>query len=165
MNSTQGLGQPPQQDPMAILNEASAIRDGTAQLERDIQRIKQLSQQSLNDPDTSSNTPTNRQLNALQAETLNFSQNLTDRIGRLRGKRDYNLPQNKSQVDGVKRSLEKVVQNYSSVVAECDRKMKEQIARQVRIVQPEATEQQIEDAANGREQVFASAVSPSISSD
>src|SRR6186713_495671 len=144
---------------MATLNECSAVREGVNALEQYLARSRVLQQQSLNDPDTSANTRTNRELNSIDADARTLRANLAGRIQRLKGKNDYE--QYRSQILSVERSMNDILQKTLAADSEYRKKMIEQNARQIRIVDPGLSDEEIWEKAEDTSQLktFADKVS------
>ena len=73
-----------------------------------------------------------------------------------------------TQINQLKTSFSKQLQEYRQEEANYEKRYREQIARQYRIVNPEASESEIQEAANadwGNEGVFQTAVRPSLNCD
>jgi syntaxin 1B/2/3 len=158
-----GYGQQQQRrdDPMAILNECRNIDNGVEQILKNLERLQYLQQQSLDDPDASQNTSTNRQLDSLSSETMTLYRSFVDRIRKLKGMPGAGSPQNSAQVGRVDRKLKDAIQRYQTVDADFRKKLQAQMARQYRIVRPDASESEVREATEdtSSNQVFSQAVS------
>lgn len=147
-------------DPNAILNETRDIDRGIETIERNLEKLKKLQNSAIADPDTSQNTQTNRQIDALNAETMNLYRNFTERIQRIRSQPASNDARNKAQVERVRGKLQKLIGQYQEEDFQYRKKLEKQVERQLRIVNPNATDEEvkaaIEDPSNP---VFQQAVS------
>lgn len=154
-------GQAPQRDPNAILNECREIDRGIDSIERNLERLRFLQTRAIDDPDASQGTQTNRELDNLSTETMTLYRNFGARIKAIKQQRESGEPRNKPQVGKVDRKLKNAINEYQQVESEFRKKLSEQMARQYRIVKPEATEEEvraaIEDTSSN--QVFSQAVS------
>lgn len=157
-------GQAPQRDPNAILNECREIDRGIDSIERNLERLRFLQTRAIDDPDASQGTQTNRELDGLSTETMTLYRNFGARIKAIKQQRESGEPRNKPQVGKVDRKLKNAINEYQQVESEFRKKLSEQMARQYRIVKPEATEEEvraaIEDTSSN--QVFSQAVSASF---
>lgn len=156
-------GQAAQRDPNAILNECREIDRGIDSIERNLERLRFLQTRAIDDPDASQGTQTNRELDQLSTETMTLYRNFGARIKAIKQQRESGEPRNKPQVGKVDRKLKNAINEYQQVESEFRKKLSEQMARQYRIVKPDASEEEvraaIEDTSNN--QVFSQAVSVS----
>jgi syntaxin 1B/2/3 len=75
--------------------------------------------------------------------------------------RDYSNSSKRTQVEALKRSFKTQLDDYYAEESDYSKRYREIIARQYRIVNPDATEQEVNEAANaewGEEGIFAQAV-------
>ncbi|MCJ1466886.1 Plasma membrane t-SNARE, secretory vesicle fusion [Pseudocyphellaria aurata] len=153
-------GQAAQRDPNAILNECREIDRGIDSIERNLERLRFLQTRAIDDPDASQGTQTNRELDNLSTETMTMYRNFGGRIKAIKQQRESGEPRNKPQVGKVDRKLKNAINEYQQVESEFRKKLSEQMARQYRIVKPEASEEEvraaIEDTSNN--QVFSQAL-------
>lgn len=154
-------GQGAQRDPNAILNECREIDRGIDSIERNLERLRFLQTRAIDDPDASQGTQTNRELDNLSTETMTLYRNFGARIKAIKQQRESGEPRNKPQVGKVDRKLKNAINEYQQVESEFRKKLSEQMARQYRIVKPDASEEEvraaIDDTSNN--QVFSQAVS------
>jgi syntaxin 1B/2/3 len=146
-------------DDQAFFSELDEIRNGMATVNNNITRIESLHQQSLTDIDESATAQTRRQLEDVVTQTSSLNNNLANRIKALKGK--YSRDPNKSpQVGSLDRSFKETLRKYQMVEKNFADRTREQMARQYRIVRPDATDEEVEQAcASGEGQVFSQAVS------
>ena len=154
-----GYGQQ-QQDPMAILNECREISRGIDSIGRNLERLQLLQQQALDDPDASQNTRTNRELDSLSSETMTLYRSFAGRITKLKQTPGAGDEKNAAQVGSVDRKLKDAIQRYQTVDAEFRKRLQAQMARQYRIVRPDASEAEVREACEdvSSTQVFSQAV-------
>ncbi|EGX89917.1 syntaxin [Cordyceps militaris CM01] len=147
-------------DGNAILNECRDIDAGVNQIERNLEQLRMLQQRTLDDADSSSSSAANRQLDALSSETMAQYRELTERVRTIKSSPEANTPKNKPQVGRVDRRLKQAIQQYQQVESGFRKRTQDQMARQYRIVRPEASEQEVraavEDTSNN--QVFSQAL-------
>jgi syntaxin 1B/2/3 len=150
-----------QGDPNAILNECRDIDRGIDEIERNLNQLKMLQDRSLNDADTSAGSSTSRQLDNLSSETMSMYRGLTQRVREVKSSPESRQPKNAPQVGRVDRRLKEAIQNYQRVESAFRKKTQDQMARQYRIVRPDAPESEVrnavEDASQGA-QVFQQAL-------
>ncbi|RFU33559.1 hypothetical protein B7463_g2782, partial [Scytalidium lignicola] len=149
-----------QGDPNAILNECREIDRGIDEIERSLESLKALQQRSLDDPDSSAQSGTNRQLDALGSETMTMYRNFAGRIKAIKSMPESGSPKNAPQVGKVDRKLKKAINDYQNVESAFRRKLQEQMARQYRIVRPDASEAEVREAVEdtSNTQVFSQAL-------
>jgi syntaxin 1B/2/3 len=148
-------------DPNAILNECRDIDQGIDRIERNLDQIRMLQDRSLNDTDQSSGSATSRQLENLSSETMQLYRGLTDRVRTVKSNAESRQPKNAPQVGRVDRRLKQAIQSYQQVESAFRKKTQDQMARQYRIVRPDAPDSEVraavEDTANGG-QIFQQAL-------
>lgn len=114
-------------------------------------------------------SPDNRassQLESIVADTQVRNTQIKDEIKFLEhdAAREPNNSFKKTQVEALKRSFTAQLKDFQKEEADYSKRYREAIARQYRIVNPEATEQEVSEAANadwGDEGIFQQAVSDS----
>ncbi|KAF7561845.1 hypothetical protein G7046_g2295 [Stylonectria norvegica] len=147
-------------DPNAILNECRDIDRGVDDVEQNLEQVRMLQQQTLNDADSSSNSATNRKLDVLTTETMALYRELTERVRMVKSNPESRTPKNSPQVGRVDRRLKQAIQQYQQVESQFRKRTQDQMARQYRIVRPDASEdevrQAVEDTTGG--QVFSQAL-------
>lgn len=156
-----GNAGPPSSDPNAILNECRDIDNGINTIESNLEQLRMVQQRTLDDADSSASSQANRQLDALSAETMSLYRTLTERVRQVKSNPDANSPKNKPQVGRVDRRLKSAIQNYQRVESDFRKRTQDQMARQYRIVRPDAPEHEVraavEDTSSGG-QVFQQAL-------
>jgi syntaxin 1B/2/3 len=150
----------PASDPNAILNDCRDIERSISDIESgNLEQIGQLQQQMLQSTDTSSNSPPARQLDGLISETMQHYRALTDRVRRIKGKPDAASAKNGPHVDRVDRRLRQAMNQFQVLESQFRNRMQEQMARQYRIVRPEASEDEVREAVEDTSgQVFSQAL-------
>ncbi|CAM1504353.1 Fc.00g019440.m01.CDS01 [Cosmosporella sp. VM-42] len=147
-------------DPNAILNECRDIDQGINTVEQNLEQLGLLQQRTLDDADSSSSSTNNRQLDALASETMALYRTLTERVRTVKSNPDARSPKNNPQVSRVDRRLKAAIQQYQQVESQFRKRTQDQMARQYRIVRPDATDDEVreavEDTTGG--QVFSQAL-------
>ncbi|KAG9256082.1 syntaxin [Emericellopsis atlantica] len=133
-------------DPNAVLNECRDIDRGIDTVERNLEQLRMLQQRTLDDADASGSSAANRQLDGLSTETMALYRSLTERVRQVKSIPEANSPKNKAQVGRVDRRLKDAIRSYQSVESSFRKRTQEQMARQYRIVRPEASEQEVRAA-------------------
>jgi syntaxin 1B/2/3 len=149
-----------QNDPNYILNECREIDRGIDNIKGSLSTLASLQQRSLDDPDSSVQSSTNRQLDAVSSETMTMYRSYAARIKALKQMPESSSAMNSQQVGRVDRKLKTAIQEYQSMDSAFRKKLQEQMARQYRIVRPEASEQEVRDAVEdtSNQQVFSQAL-------
>lgn len=139
-------------DPNAILNECRSIDRGIDQIDQNLNRLRMLQDRSLNEADASGST-TSKQLDSLASDTMALYRQLTERVRQVKSQREAQQPKNAPQVGRVDRRLKQAIQSYQQVESAFRKKTQDQMARQYRIVRPDASESEVravvEDTAAG----------------
>jgi syntaxin 1B/2/3 len=150
-----------QTDPNAILNECREIDQGIDEIEQNLNQLRMLQDRSLGEADTSAGSATSRQLDSLSSATMGLYRSLTDRVRMVKSNAQSQQPKNLAQVGRVDRRLKQAIQEYQQVESTFRKKTQDQMARQYRIVRPDASEQEVraavEDTSQGA-QVFQQAL-------
>ncbi|MCJ1421270.1 Plasma membrane t-SNARE, secretory vesicle fusion [Xylographa parallela] len=131
------------QDPRAILNECEDLRRGIDTIARNMEHLRRLQDQALNDPDSSQNTETKRQINSTFADITSTYDNFVRRIRVLKGKPMADSPTNADQITSVQSKLEGSRQKFVQQEHNYQVILREQATRQYRIIQPEATDAEV----------------------
>ncbi|TKW59745.1 Protein transport protein SSO2 [Colletotrichum tanaceti] len=150
-----------QSDPNAILNECRSIDQGIDQIEANLNQLRMLQERTLTDADTSASSSTARQLDALSSETMTMYRSLTDRVRTVKSSPEGQTPRNSPQVGRVDRRLKGAIQQYQQVESAFRKRTQDQMARQYRIVRPDADEREVREAvedAGAGAQIFQQAV-------
>ena len=158
---TDQYGAPAARDPNAILNECRDIDRGIDSIEKNLERLRFLQQRAIDDPDASQGTATNRQLDELSSDTMTLYRSFAARIKSIKQQKESGDPRNKPQVGLVDRKLKSAINEYQQVDRDFRHKLSAQMERQYRIVRPDASEQEVQEAIQdtSNNQVFSQAVS------
>ncbi|CAK7202470.1 hypothetical protein SEUCBS139899_005193 [Sporothrix eucalyptigena] len=139
-------------DPNAILNECRSIDRGIDQIDQNLNQLRMLQDRSLNEAGTSGSS-TSRQLDSLASDTMALYRQLTERVRQVKSQREAQQAKNAPQVGRVDRRLKQAIQSYQQVESTFRKKTQDQMARQYRIVRPDASESEVravvEDTAAG----------------
>ncbi|CAK4032461.1 transport SSO2 [Lecanosticta acicola] len=142
-----------------FLSRVEAAKADIRTLTNHVGQIASMHQRTLSSPDSSSSS----QLESMITQTQVLNTSIKDQIKFLETdaarSRDNNVKN--TQVGQLKTSFTKQLQEYRVEEANYEKRYREQIARQYRIVNPEATEQEVQEAAQadwGNEGVFQTAL-------
>lgn len=155
---------PPQDNVQDFYAEVDQIRGGIESVNANIAQIESLHQRSLNDIDEAAQQMTTNRLEALVTETSALNTNLATRIKALKGKASRD-PTKAPQVGVLDRNFKDSLRKYQLVEKSFADRTREQMARQYRIVKPDASEDEVRQACEDSQgqQVFSQAVSISRS--
>jgi syntaxin 1B/2/3 len=154
MNGSNGQGQD------HILNEVRNIDRAIDDIENNLQRLTNLQSRSLNDTDASPNSALNRELDALNTDTMTKYRGLVQRVRTIKSNPESGNPRNSAQVGKVDRRLKTAINQYQQVERDHRKKNQDQIARQYRIVRPDASDAEVREAVEdtSNQQVFSDAL-------
>jgi len=142
-----------------FLSEVANIQDGIRHYNENVSRISVLRSQLLNEP----NAEGSEQLDSLAEENRNLSQDLKGRIQRLAQQpqgQDAELRRN--QIALLQSKFMEAIQNYQLIEKENRAKSRQRVERQLKIVKPDATPEEVAAAfEGGDEQIFAQALTTS----
>lgn len=137
----------------SILDECRAIDLEIDIVDRNLEQLRLLQQQTLGDV-TGGGAPS-RQLEALSSDTMERYRALTPRVRAIKSSPEASQQRNAAQVNRVEKRLKGAIQSYQGVEASFRSGVQEQIARQYRIVRPEADDEEVQRAvADERGDVF-----------
>ena len=151
-------------DPNAILNECRDIDRGIDSIQRNLERLRFLQQRAISDSDISEGSKTNRELDSLNADTMTKYRSFAARIKTVKSQKEAGDPRNKPQVGLVDRKLKSAINDYQNVEKEYRHQLSAQMERHYRIVRPDASDQEVQEAIQdtSNNQVFSQAVCYSI---
>lgn len=146
-----------------FLGRIGNLRNEIRSLTADIDNVAQLHQRALSSTDASGNA--NQLLDQAVAQTQIRNTSIKEEIKFL--ERDLSRTQDstraskQAQLNSIRETFKKELQSYMQMESDYQRRYKEQIARQYRIVNPDASEEEVREATNadwGNEGVFQTAV-------
>ena len=143
-----------------FLNRVQTIRNEIKALTTDVQSIESLHQRALGGDNNAQ-----QQLDSLVSQTQLRNTGIRDAIRNIKGDvertRDGSAGLKKRQFDSLNSDFRKELENYMRKESEYKNRYREQIARQYRIVNPDAPEEEVRQAADadwGNEGIFQQAV-------
>ncbi|KAF2851835.1 t-SNARE [Plenodomus tracheiphilus IPT5] len=142
-----------------FLARVSGAKERINQLTSDIQAISNIHQRMLSSPDNRSST----ELESIVSQTQIRNTQIKDEIKFLEkdAVRDPNNSLKQSQVKNLKSTFKKQLEDFQREEADYSRRYREAIGRQYRIINPEATEEEVQEAQNsdwGDEGIFTQAL-------
>ena len=146
-----------------FLSRVEAVKADIRTLTTHVGQIASMHQRALSSPDSGSSG----QLESMITQTQVLNTSIKDQIKYLEtdAARSKNNTVKNTQVGQLKTSFSKQLQEYRVEESNYEKRYREQIARQYRIVNPEASDSEVQEAANadwGNEGVFQTAVSPNL---
>ena len=155
-------GQQAKGKPRTILDDCDEIDKEIKNLEEHkLTRIQKLQKNSLGETDSSPSSQTNRELDAMNTDTMVVYRALTARVKRLKATPGAGSDQNAKQVGRVERRLKKAIQDYQTMDAEYRNQLEAQAIRQYKLVHGVMSDEQarIAVADLDNNQIFTQAVS------
>ena len=143
-----------------FLARIEGAKQRIGQLTADIQAIASVHQRMLASPDNRSTA----ELESIVTNTQIRNTQIKDEIKFLERDvlRDGNNPTKKTQVDALKRTFKSQLEDFQKEEADYSKRYREAVGRQYRIINPDATDAEVEEIANadlGDEGIFTQAVS------
>ncbi|GAB7358528.1 hypothetical protein MBLNU230_g2591t1 [Neophaeotheca triangularis] len=142
-NQQQQQQQQPPADPHKLLNECKAITRAISDLEARLPHLRAQQKQYLTSTSVSA-----QHLQSTSADIMTGYRGLTDRVRRLKGLHAANEPQNAAQVNNTDRRIKTSVQEFQKQEAQFRREVSESQKRQFLIINPEATEAELQQVAD-----------------
>jgi syntaxin 1B/2/3 len=153
-------GYPTQNDPNKLLNECREVDNGISHIRENLKKLRDAQGESFTD-DGSKARKIEANINALSSETMAMYRALVNKVKKLKQQPESGSPRNAQQIGRVDRELRKAIGEYQDVDRNYRKKLEEQMARQYRIVSPDASEAEVKRAVEdrtGNQQVFANAL-------
>lgn len=129
--------------PNYVLNACSEIDDSITEIQSKIFQMEVETKRSMNDTDASANSVANRNVERLNSDIMGVFRELTGHMKRIKQKPEANNAHNAPQVGRVERRLKEMRQTYLNSRTQFERNMREQSRRQIMIVNPDASEAEI----------------------
>lgn len=147
-------------DPNRILNECRAVDQAIDELEADLQRLKGLQSRYLADTNTSAQSPLRLEVDRTGDNIMTKYRGLVSRVKNIKQQPESGNPRNAPQVGKVDRRLKTAINQYQQVEREFRKASQDQMARQYRIVRPDASDAEVREAVEdpNNQQVFSSAL-------
>lgn len=141
-----------------FFTEVNEIDSDIEIMKRKTANIRSVHQRSLQDIDTQSIEATQEELRKLTEDASVSNRALSTKIRILKGKVRGD-PGKQAQADRVEKNYKAALIEYQKVVLDFQERVRNQIKRQVKIVNPDATEEELEAACqDGQGQVFSQAI-------
>ena len=141
-----------------ILNEVRNIDRAIDDIENDLQRLKVVLSRSLED--TGEDPKAVQELDSLNDSIIDKYQGLVQRVRTIKSNPESGNPRNSAQVGKIDRRLKSTINQYQQIERDQRKKIQDQIARQYRIVRPDASDAEVREAVEdtSNRQVFSQAL-------
>jgi len=144
-----------------FLQRVQYLRSEIQGLTSDIENIAQLHQRSLSSPDNSASYQLEQVVSATQLRNTAVKDGIKALEKDLAKTRDGSRATKTAQLNSLKNTFKSELTKYQQIEQDYQRRYRDQIARQFRIVHPDATEAEVEEATQmdwGNEGVFQEAL-------
>ncbi|KAF2198287.1 t-SNARE [Delitschia confertaspora ATCC 74209] len=138
----QQYGQPPAADPNAILNECREVDRALDQINGQLDQLERIFKQVLARPDMPSS-----EISGLSSQIMTGYRALVSRVKNIKSKPESGNPRNAPQVGKIDRRLKETINRYQTLEAQFRRDSQAAAERQYRIVRPDATDEEVREAA------------------
>jgi syntaxin 1B/2/3 len=145
-----------------FLNRVQKLRDEIKGLTNDVDYIGQLHQRTLSSTDGSANHDLEQYVSQTQIRNTAIKDGIKGLERDLAKTNDSSRTTKNTQLQSLKTFFKSELDKYQSIERDYQQRYRDQIARQYRIVNPDASEQEVQEAASadwGNEGVFQTAVS------
>ncbi|TNY21400.1 Proteophosphoglycan ppg4, partial [Rhodotorula diobovata] len=153
--------------------EVESIQDEIKQLQYNINHVSELHSRRLASTDDQTQSATAAQLTQLTNQTTGLTNSIRNRITKLNDinkkspQGDPNFPTRKLQIGNLQNGFKRALEEYNLVEKRSREKYRDRMARQIKIVKPDATDDEIKAAwedSQGGAQIFSQALMTSRTS-
>lgn len=153
-----------------FLDQVSHVRDSITQINGNVSRIKSYQSSMLQTADANELSRSRQQVDDLTTETQNIMTHVKQKLKEIEPtSRHTDLAMRKNAFSSVTKNFMDAIENHRRVALEFQKAEGQQLERQIKIANPNATPQEIQEAINGAEQgrnaVFAQQLMQSVSGD
>ena len=146
------------QSNLQFFNEVDDIKRNLVQYEDNIERIETLHKRSLAESNLESEALMQKQLDGLQTDTRGLAETLKTRIKQLEASSQHDSTKS-AQAQNLKHQFMSMIQKFQATEAAFRQRYRDVTARQYRIIDPEATEEQVQQVVDeGSGQMFSQAL-------
>ncbi|KAK2747374.1 Plasma membrane t-SNARE, secretory vesicle fusion [Onygenales sp. PD_40] len=156
-SDVEGYGQT---DRHAILNQCKEVDRSIDTVDGYIEQMNGLYRRLLSDADPARENALRAEADELATETKLLYTNLIQRMKSIKQSPNSGEPHNSAQIGKVERRLGATITNYQRVQSDFRKGLEAQMARQYRIVRPDATDAEVQEAVQdpSNQQVFSQAL-------
>jgi syntaxin 1B/2/3 len=129
----------------SVLDVCRDILQAITDLERQLDQLETLHGRFVNEAEASGSS-TQRQMDAMAADTMSSYRSLTQRVRELKSKPESRQPINTRQVNNVDTRLKDAIRRFQRLESQFRKKTTEGMERQYRIARPDMSEAEIKDA-------------------
>jgi syntaxin 1B/2/3 len=153
-----------------FLDQVSHVRESITQINQNVQRIKSYQSSMLQTADANELSRSRQLVDDLTTETQNIMTHVKQKLKEIEPtSRHTDLAMRKNAFSSVTKNFMDAIENHRRVALEFQKAEGQQLERQIKIANPNATPQEIQEAIAGAEQgknaVFAQQLMQSVSSD
>lgn len=143
-----------------ILNEVRAVDRAIDDIENELERLVGLQNRYLADTNSSNQSPLGQEVARVSENIMTQYRGLVNRVKTIKSNPESGNPRNSAQVGKADRRLKTALNQYQQVDREYRKNTQAQIARDYRIVRPDASEAEVREAVEntGNNQVFSQAI-------
>ncbi|KAI9831811.1 MAG: hypothetical protein M1819_004708 [Sarea resinae] len=154
---TDGYSTPSRGDYNDILSRTSQIDGEIKDLDGHLQRLRRLQTEALSAADFNAY---NGRIDEINGETMTLYRELARRIQKIKSMPESGSPRCAPQVGKVDRNLKAKINEYQTLESTFRKQVQEQMKRQYRIVRPEASETEVQEACEDTsgQQIFSQAL-------
>ncbi|QIW97731.1 hypothetical protein AMS68_003249 [Peltaster fructicola] len=146
--------QAPREDPNALLNEVRQVSRAADDLESRLGELQRLQRGFV-----AGQGQSNKEIDALSADIMTGYRGLTDRVRRIKGQREAGSQRNRPQIESLDRKVRNAINAFQKLESAFRKEVSESQRRQYLIVNPTATQSEIEEATSGSDvQIFQQAL-------
>lgn len=153
-----------------FLDQVSHVRESITQINQNVNRIKSYQSSMLQTADAGELARNRQAVDDLTTETQNIMTHVKQKLKEIEPtSRHTDLAMRKNAFSSVTKNFMDAIENHRRVALEFQKAEGQQLERQIKIANPNATPQEIQEAISGAEQgrnaVFAQQLMQSVSSD
>ncbi|RFU75094.1 sso2 [Trichoderma arundinaceum] len=141
------------------------IRAGIDEIDQKVDELELLQRQTLVNPNSSTSGSANEELDNLGSGIKALCHSLTDRVYKVKNSPAGHQLNSAQQIGSILNRIRGVISRFEQVKATHRQKLQAQIARQYRVVRPDASEEEVQAAVEGSidpQQIFQRAILGSI---
>ncbi|KAK4703674.1 syntaxin 1B/2/3, partial [Phenoliferia sp. Uapishka_3] len=153
--------------PLSIHHQVGSIQDSIKQLHQNINAVSDLHSRRLATTDDALQSASTSQLAQLSSQTSQLTNQIRNQITSLNNANKQSQPGDsdfktrKTQIATLQNSFKRALQDYQEVEKKSRDKYRQRMERQIRIVKPDATQEEIKaafDDSTGGQQIFSQAL-------
>ncbi|KAI5308324.1 Plasma membrane t-SNARE, secretory vesicle fusion, partial [Ascosphaera atra] len=149
-----------EEDPHTILNQCRDVDRGIDSVDQYVDQIGSIHKRLLSDADFAREGELRAQAEDLADQTKQLYRSLVERMKSIKRSPQAGSAMNSAQIGKVERRLKAAIESYQKMQVDFRKGFEDQAARQYRIVRPEATEAEVQEAVQdtANQQIFSQAL-------